>query len=344
LAYHEDPSYVPLVRRAYELWQELQRRFGEPLLTVTGCLNIGVPNSIVFDGCLKSARLHKLPHEVLEPDQVMARHPALQLTKDMKAVWQPDGGFLEPEKCIVAYVREALRLGAEVHGRERVHAWHPHNHGVEVTTDRGTYRASKLVISAGAWAARLLADLGLPLAVERQVVGWFQPQQPELFEASRLPVWMLSDNPHDYAPGYGFPIHELPGFKLGIMHHRQQVVDPDHVNREPDQQDEALLRRFIRQYFPLADGPTLALKVCLFTNTPDEHFVLDVHPRHSQVIMVSCCSGHGFKFASVIGEIVADLCEHGTTQHDIKLFSAGRFAAKRSRGVRSPMERGAAHS
>lgn len=325
LAYHEDPAYVPLLRRAYQSWRELEVQAGERLLTITGCLNIAPPGSVVFDGCLKSARVHNLPHEVMDAGEVMARYPAFRLPQNFMAVYQPEGGFLEPEKCIVAHVEGALSAGAEVHGRERVRSWNLSGEDVEVETDRARYRAKKLVLTAGSWAGKLLMDLGLPLQVERQVLGWFQPKRPEFFRLGKLPVWIVAGSPYDEDPGYGFPIYGVPGFKLGRMHHRHEVVDPDTVDRQPNAEDESLLREYVKRYFPEADGPTISLKVCLFTNTPDYNFILGLHPKHPQVVIASCCSGHGFKFCSVIGEIVADLCETASTEHPIELFSVKRF-------------------
>ena len=322
-AYYEDSRYVPLLLRAYELWQTLEAAAGEQLLFITGILNIGAPGTFNFDGAWRSAREHDLPHEVLSADEVGRRYPACRLPEEMQALYEPQGGFLVSERCIVAHVEQAIAAGGEVHGHEAVTSWQADGAGVQVTTTRDVYSADRLVLTAGPWVGKLLADLRLPLQVERQVLGWFQPEQPELFQVGRLPVWGLVG---DEGYAYGYPVYGVPGFKLGKYHHRGEVVDPNTINRTPDAEDEAALRAFVRRYFPLADGPTMQLKVCMFTNTPDEHFILDHHPEWPQVCVASACSGHGFKMASVVGEILADLALDGTTRHDIDLFRLARLA------------------
>lgn len=323
LAYYEDPRYVPLLHQAYQLWHKLETEVGKQLLVTTGMLNIGPPGSFAFEGAWRSARLHHLPHEVLSADEVQHRYPAFQLPEEMQALYEPRGGFLLPEACIVGHVDQALLAGAQIHGHERVTHWKADGEGVRVITNRETYYADRLVLTAGPWTGKLLAAMHLPLQVERQVLGWFQPHQPELFQAGRLPVWGLVG---DEGYAYGFPIYGVPGFKLGKYHHHRETVDPDTMNRTPDSRDEETLRAFLRRYFPLANGPTMALKSCIFTNTPDEHFILDHHPEWPQVILASTCSGHGFKMASVIGQILADLALAGKTKHPIDLFGLNRFA------------------
>lgn len=328
VAYHEDPAYVEMLKRAHKLWLDLEQRTGEKLLTLTGCLSIGFPDSQVFNGCVKSAELYRLKHEILDAEQVMTRFPAFKIREDMMAVYQFDAGFLRPELCVNAYVKEALQAGAEIHAREKVESWSAVGDKVEVVTDRSTYKARKLVVSAGAWTTKILGEVGTPLKVERQVVGWFRSENPEAFQMGRLPVWILSEDRGDKSVGYGFPISGLPGFKLGVMHHRREVVDPDDFERRPKSADEGFLRGFIERNFGLTKTATLALETCLFTNTSDGHFVLDFHPSHPQVLVVSCCSGHGFKFCSVIGETVAQLFCDGASRHNIQLFSLKRKREK----------------
>jgi sarcosine oxidase len=324
LAYYEHPSYVPLLRRAYELWRELEALAGEQLLYITGSLDAGPPDSEVVQGSLRSCELHDLPHELLSSAEITRRWPGYRLPAAHVAVLQPEGGFLLPERCIVHHVEAAQALGAEVHAREQVLDWAPTSDGggVRVRTDRGTYEADRLIVSAGAWVGALVKRLAGLAVPERQVLAWLQPRQPELFEFGRFPVFNLLVDEGRY---YGFPIHGVPGFKLGRYHHLGERIDPDRARREPDARDEAVLRTFVERYFPEAAGPTMALRSCMFTNTPDEHFVVDLHPQYPQVVIASPCSGHGFKFASVMGEILADLAVDGRTQHDISLFGMGRF-------------------
>lgn len=322
LAYYEHPSYVFLLRRAYELWREIQTQAGEQLLHITGSIDAGPPGSWVFEGSWRSCKEHDLPHEVLTGAEMRRRFPAYHLPPETLAVLQPEGGFLLPERCIVNYVMAAQSLGAEIHGREKVLGWEPHLGGVKVTTDYDEYYAEKLIITAGAWASDLLPFLSRLAVPERQVLAWLQPTRPEYFAPERFPVFNLLVVEGRY---YGFPQFGVPGFKFGRYHHLEEVVDPDEFDHEPNRRDEQILREFASRYFPDGAGPTMALKGCMFTNSPDKHFIIDLHPEFPQVVIASPCSGHGFKFASVIGEVVADLAERGQTRHDISLFSLDRF-------------------
>jgi sarcosine oxidase len=338
LAYYEDPSYVMLLLRAYELWREIERRAGERLLHITGSIDAGPPDSWVFKGSLRSAVEHGLPHEVLTGAELSKRFPGYRFPFDTMALFQPEGGFLVPERCIVAYVEAAQALGAEVHGRERVLGWEPRGDGVRVFTDRDTYEADSLVVTAGAWNGELVDVLDGLLEAERQVLAWLQPGNPALFRPDRFPVFNCLVDEGRY---YGFPIHGIPGFKFGRYHHLEEVVDPERVDREPNRADEAILRDFADRYFPEGAGPTMSLVQCMFTNTPDHHFIIDLHPRYPQVSFTSPCSGHGFKFASVIGEIMADLAERRATRHNIDFFRLDRFSGHASGGRRPAASRGA---
>ena len=328
LAYYEHSSYVPLLRRAYELWRELEASSGERLLHVTGSIDAGPEGSFVFAGSLQSCLDHHLEHEVVDARELRRRYPAYRLPPETLALIQPQGGFLLPERCIVAHVERAQARGAEVRARERVLDWQPTAAGgVRVRSDRSVYEAEQLVLTTGAWAGSL-AGLGADLVVaERQVLAWLQPRRPELFAPQRFPVFNLVVEEGRY---YGFPIFAVPGFKFGRYHHLEERVDPDEVDREPRPADEEVLRRFADRYFPDGAGPAMTLKVCLFENSRDEHFLLDLHPEHEQVVVAAGFSGHGFKFCSVIGEVIADLAVRGSTAHDIGFLSLERFAPLRA--------------
>jgi sarcosine oxidase len=322
LAYYEDPAYVPLLRRSYELWRELQSQAGEQILYVVGSVDAGPPTSAVVEGSLRSCAEHDLPHEVLTSAELTQRYPGYHLPSETVAVFQPDGGFLLPERCIVDHVVLAQGHGAEVHGRERVLEWQPRSYGVRVTTDHGAYDAERLVITAGAWANTLIEPAAKLLVPERQVLAWLQPRRLDLFQPERFPVFNLIVDEGRY---YGYPVFGVPGFKFGRYHHRDERVDPETIDREGRPDDENLLRVFAERYFPDGAGPTMALKVCMFTNSPDEHFIIDRHPDYPQVSFAAGFSGHGFKFCSVIGEILADLATRGSTSHDVGLFRLARF-------------------
>jgi sarcosine oxidase len=324
LAYSEHPSYVPLLRRAYELWRAFEREASEPLLFVTGGVDVGSAESETITGSLRSCREHNLAHEVLDAAEMARRFPGFQLPADLLAVYQPDGGFVLPERSIVTHAAAAQSLGAELHTGERVLDWNPEGSGVAVRTGRATYHADRLVITAGPWASQLAPVLD-PLAIpERQVLIWTEPLRPEHFAIGTFPIFNMEVEEGRF---YGFPVYGVPGFKLGKYHHRRERTDPDRVDREFHVEDEEVLREAIRRYFPAADGRTLAMKTCMFTNSPDEHFILDLLPGYPQVSVAAGFSGHGFKFAPVIGEIMADFAlEGGASRWDLGLFRLSRFA------------------
>jgi sarcosine oxidase len=326
LAYHEHPSYVPLLRRAYELWHELEEVAGEPLLITTGSIEGGPEDGPLFQGALEAARLHDLPHEVLDVTELRRRFPAYgDFDSSTHVVLQPDGGFLLAERTLLAHVNQALGHGAELHFHEPVVNWEPTaDGGVRVVTGRASYEADRLVVCAGAWAGRLVPSLGRLAVPERQVLAWLQPARPELFTPERFPVFVLDVEDGNY---YGFPEHDVPGFKFGRYHHLREPMDPDDPDRSTQPEDEAVLRAFAARYFPAGAGPTILLKACIFTNSPDEHFVIDRLSDAPQVSVAAGFSGHGYKFCSLVGEVMADLALDGITGHDIGLFSLTRFAA-----------------
>lgn len=323
LAYYEHPSYVMLLHRAYQLWREIQTRAGEQLLHLTGSIDAGPADSWVFKGSLQSCIEHSLPHEVLTGRELNRRFPGYALPFETMAVLQPEGGFLQPERCIVSYVEAAQALGAEIHGREQVLEWQPFGDGVRVITDRDTYEADRLVVTAGAWNSAMIDVLSGLAVPERQVLAWLQPRRPELFRPDNFPVFNLLVEEGRY---YGFPIFGVPGFKFGRYHHFEEIGDPGQIGWEPTPLDEEMLREFAARHFPEGCEATMSLKACMFTNTPDRHFVIDLHPVYPQVSFCAGFSGHGFKFASVIGEIMADLAERAESRHNIEFFRLERLA------------------
>ena len=342
LAYSEHPSYVPLLRRAYQLWREMEARAKERLLFVTGGVDVGGAESDTIIGSLRSCREHGLVHEELDAREIARRFPAFRLPPDLMAVYQPDGGFVLPERSIVTHAVGAQALGAEIHAGERVTEWQPEGSGVLVRTDRAVYHADRLVITAGPWAAKCVPALERLAIPERQVLIWTQPLRPEYFATGAFPIFNMEAEEGRF---YGFPVYGVPGFKLGKYHHLREQTDPDRIDREFHPEDEAVLRTAIRRYFPDADGETLAMKTCMFTNSPDEHFILDLHPEWPQVSIAAGFSGHGFKFAPVIGEIMADFAlEGGCSRWDLGLFGLQRFGKPlaadepRMAGDRPPVE------
>ena len=318
----EHPSYVPLVRRSYELWHEMEETAGEELMVTTGSIRAGAPDSPFFLNAQEACDLHSIPYEILTASEVNKRFPGYRFPEEISSVYQADGGFLLPERCIVTHVQAAERAGADVHSQETVLDWEVRGDGVQVRTDRDTYTAGRLVVTAGPWAANLVPELAAYAVPERQVMGWFQPKRPELYAAEAFPVFGVFTEEGRY---YGFPSHAVPGFKIGRAHHLLQKVNPDAIDREVHPEDEDILRQVVNRYFPLAAGKLLDGKTCMYTNTPDEHFMIGTLDGQPQVSVAAGFSGHGFKFASVIGEIMADLAQNGATEHDINLFRLDRF-------------------
>lgn len=323
LAYYEDPGYVPLMRRARDLWLDLEATAGEKLVHVTGSIDAGPGDGDVFTGSLESCAVHRLEHEVLDSATLAARFPGYRLPEDTMSVFQPGGGFLLSERGIVAHVLAALAHGAEVHARETVREWQATaGGGIRVKTNRGIHETSRLVVTAGAWSGGLFPGLAHLAVPERQVLAWFQPSRPALFTPDRFPVFNLAVPEGRY---YGLPVFGIPGFKIGRYHHLEETTSPEAMNRAVNERDEQILRAAVSRYFPDADGPIMTLKTCLFTNSPDEHFIVDVLPDQPEVILAAGFSGHGFKFASVIGEVLADLTQDGQTRHYISMFALDRF-------------------
>jgi sarcosine oxidase len=316
-AYFEHPVYVPLVQRAFELWRALEHASGATLLRETGGLMIGRLDSVLVEGALRSARLHRLPHEVLSAAEVRKHFPALRPDDDMIAVHEPRAGILFPEACIGAFLARAHQQGAELRSDEAVRRWETGSDGVRVFTGQGEYRARRLIVSAGAWVNELLPGHELPLRIERQVLHWFEPVSlADQFAPERCPIhlWQFDEGRFFY----GFP--DLgTGVKAGF-HHDGEATTADSVRRDVAPAEIEAVRSVMRRFLPGADGPLRSSIVCLYTNTPDEHFLIDTHPRHPDVLIASPCSGHGFKFAPVIGEILADLAQDISPGFDLSLF------------------------
>jgi len=321
--YFEHPLYVPLVQRAYELWQELERQSGQRLMTITGGLMIGPADGMVVTGTIRSATSHHLAYDVLDSSQVGARYPEFRLAEGLVAVLDPRCGFLDPEACNAAHMKSARRAGAEVRFQERVIEWKPDGRGVRVDTSADSYFADRLLISAGAWTSELLGDLKLPLIVERQVAFWLDPDDDAQYDQSRFPIYA-----YEFTPGlicYGFP-RLARGVKVSIMHDGETARMPEDIRRAVSENEIDAVRAALEPVLPdLTRAPVLESSVCLFTNTPDHDFIIDFHPEYPQVLVSSPCSGHGFKFASVIGEIQADLLMGHAPAFDLSPFRIGRF-------------------
>ena len=331
-AYAEHPRYVPLVRRAYDLWRDLEREAGKTLHAKTRGLTIGPGTGALVRGARVSAESFHVPHELLSAAELRGRFPGIEPADDMVGVLDEHAGVLFPEACISALLDTAVKNGADVCADEQVVSWDANDSGVRVRTARGEYRGEQLVLAAGAWMRTLVPELADVLAVERQPIHWFVPASPtDHFTPARCPVTLWE---HDG----GHMFYTLPDFGDGLkaaVHYEGRSVDPDRVERTTSREEGAQVMEILRRFMPRAAGGLRDSQVCLYTNTPDLHFIMDVHPAHPrQVVVISACSGHGFKFAAAVGEVAAELLETGTSRQDISMFRMGRFAdAERPRSA-----------
>lgn len=325
-AYYEHPLYVPLVRRAYALWEELEKESGEPLLRITGGLMAGPAHGPLVRGAGESARAHGIPHEMLDARGIATRFPAFRPRPDWVGLLEHRAGMLSPERCIVTMQGSAAAAGAELRQGERVVSWREHGAKVRVAATSGTYDVGRVIVAAGPWLPGLEASVGrrLPLEIERQLSHWFEPSVPrERFAPSSTPIalWETTDAGEIFAT---FP-DDGHGIKCG-MHHAGSFTSPDTVDRAVSAAEDESARRLLEQVMPGAGGRRIESRVCLYTNTPDRHFLVDWSDAGRRVLLVSPCSGHGFKFAIAIGELVAQLALEDRSWIDLSPFSLARFA------------------
>ena len=325
-AYFESPDYIPLVLRAYELWRRVERDTGTRLLHITGGLNIGARDGDLAKRTIAASERHSIPFEVLAPREISRRFPVVIPQMDDVAVHETNAGYLFPEECIRAQLALASRAGAELHFEETVLSWSQAEDGVEVLTSKDRYIAGHLVIAAGPWANQALRGI-FPLRVTRQVMAWIQPTTGVTpFMPERFPVFLCEDIDGGY-PGYGFPALDGPGGGIKVAIHGSDVIcTPETVDREIHGADLQQIVDRLKVRMPALDGEVVRAKTCLYTMSPDEHFVIGPHPQFASCSVACGFSGHGFKFAGVVGEILADLAISGSTPHPIGLFSPRRFA------------------
>lgn len=326
-AYFEHPAYVPLLHRAYELWRELESAAGRPLYARTGLLLLGRPDGTVIPGVKRSAAEHGLDIRDVPGAELATRFPAFQVPPDYEALYEPDAGCLAVEDCVRAHVEEAVRAGAALALGEPVTKWSASDSGVTVTTAAGSYAAERLVVCGGAWSAELLGDIGVTLEVRRKVVLWLAADRARFGPEAGFPVF-CAETPEGFF--YGFPVIDGDGLKVGEHTGGQAVRDADRLDRELHPDDVAPTAAFIARHLPGVSPTPVKHSVCLYTMTPDEHFVLDLHPVHRNVVIAAGFSGHGFKFASVVGSILADLATLGQTAEPIGFLSISRPALRRS--------------
>lgn len=328
-AYGEATVYVPLLERAYQNWATLEMETGTQLLFKTGMVYFGTPDSTFLQTVKQSSTQYDIPVNKLTEKECQQKYPQFHLPADFERLEEPDAGLLAPERCILLMVQQALFKGATIKTHEKVINWVHKNGIVTVTTDRDTYQATKLVITAGPWVSKLVPSLKYKLTVTRQPLAWVQPKKWEEFDMKKFPCWLIRNDGHDF---YGFPIVPAGqfggplGLKLGMHHPGGEATDPDQVDRAPRGRDENALIQFLQQFIPNGYQNTLVMKTCIYTKTEDEHFIVDFLPGyHGNVTIATGFSGHGFKFVSVIGEVLADLATKGTTPFDLAFLRLGRF-------------------
>ncbi|MBA2382399.1 MAG: N-methyl-L-tryptophan oxidase [Chloroflexi bacterium] len=324
LSHFEHPWLVPMAAAAWDRWRALEAETNQTILTETGGLYAGPADSTIVTGATQGAVAHDLAYEILNAREIRERWPVLELADDVVGVLEAKAGALRADRGNAGHLAVAERGGAIFRYDARVVDWRPAaGGGFEVETADGTVvGAEHLVLTTGPWIAEFVPDLGLPLAVEREVPMWFRPSvDPASVGADRLPIWVVRDGPTMF---YGIPYDPELGLKVSI-HHWGTFVEPDVVDRVVGDRDTERVRAFLRQRMPTANGPLVHAEVCLYANTPDGTFVIDRHPVGPGVAFASACSGHGYKFAPVIGEILADLALDGTTDWPIEPFRVARF-------------------
>lgn len=329
-AYFEHPDYVPLLQRAYDNWKEIEAVSGAQIYFPTGLFYAGKPGETLIKGVRESAQKYNVRVESLSHAEATNRFSQFQIPQDYDILFEPDAGFVTPERAVLVYVDQAIRAGANIHVKEKTISWEKHGDTINVRTIKDSYTCSKLIITVGAWAGTLIPGLARQFKVTRQVIAWTNPEEWKPFELGEFPCWMIDDDTK-HGMYYGFPV--LPIGKFGapiglkVAHHYPGLVsNPDAVNRIPDKEDEDNIIYAIRKFLPKGYSSTHVLKTCLYTNTPDENFIIDFLPENNkQVVIAAGFSGHGFKFISVVGEIMADLAMKGKTELPIQFLNAQRF-------------------
>lgn len=319
---YDHPIYVELVREAFGLWRMLEQESGKRLMVRTGGFDFGEESSESLLKTKKTLENAQIPFEWLDAREATQRFPQFKLNDSMRAIYQPDAAYLAASRCVLAQAELAHVKGAELISESAVVRIEPHGDSVEVITLDHNYVAKKLIIAAGAWTNNLLAPLGLnpPLRASREQVVYFEPYDRPMFAPDQCPVFIYHHSPWFY----GLPNVDGAGVKVGI-HCNGEYIDPNQVNRTPDEAYIVQVWEWARQFIPLAASGVKDARVCLYTMTPDEHFIFDVHPQHPNIIIGSPCSGHGFKFGNLSGKILADMALRGGTDYDISLFKINRF-------------------
>jgi sarcosine oxidase len=320
-AYFEHPDYVPLLHRAYELWNKLENDTGRTLLRPTGLVLSGSVDGETIRGARLSAKQHGLELQNFTASEALRRFPGLVFPEDHDVAFEPGAGTLLVDDCVQAQIDEAIRLGATIVDNEKVIDWSSDGQSVSVRTTNNEYHATSLIITAGAWALECLRSLDLPLQVVRKFVGWFPCQSINLHENRGFPTFYF-ELPH--GTFYGFPSFDGTTVKVAEHSGGESVDDPLTVDRECYTSDFDRLNSFLTRCLPEVKPDPVRHSICLYTRTPDQHFVIDHHPVWKNVAFAAGFSGHGFKFCPVVGEVLADLIQQGESSLPIEFLSRKR--------------------
>ena len=328
-AYFEHPDYVPLLKRAYTNWQSLEHLTNTQFIYKTGLLYMGRNRDMLISGVRKSSKLYNLPVDDLTASNNTLQYPQFTLSDDYEMLYEANAGFVTPERAILLYSAMALQKGSHLHTHEKVLKWTTNNDSITVNTDKGIYNCTKLIITAGSWAGKLIPKISDKLTITRQLVSWIKPKNAQAFNPDVFPCWTLED---EHKPGiyYGFPMLQPDkfggsiGLKLG-HHSPGKTVDPDNPDRSPTKEELNDLVKTLDRFMPGTFEDFYESKICLYTNTPDQNFIVDFLPGYKNVVVAAGFSGHGFKFSSVMGEILSDLAIKGKTTQPIDFLSANRF-------------------
>ena len=322
--YFESPDYVPLTQRSFELWQELEQLSGVPLLTTSGAIYVAPIDHPLLRGVRSAAKQHSLSLDNLSQDEMNKRFPGFALPKDWEGVFEGRGSVLMAESCLRAHTDLAQKHGAELRFGCGVKSWEQTASGsIIVESDADRCEAKAVILTVGPWAVNVLSDLNLPLAGRRIPVVHFEPKKADLYDVKDMSVYFWATPQGVFA---GFPNFKGEGIKI-MRHDVGEICTPETVRREITSYDINELENFADTYMPNANGGVRKSLVCLYTMTPDNHFVIDRHPEFKNLIYATGFSGHGFKFAPVVGEILADLTLTKKTRHRIGFLRAGRFAS-----------------
>jgi len=330
-AYFEHPDYVPLLEKAYKNWNDLEQETGEELYFKTGLLYAGTSNNEMIKGVKQSAALYNIELELLNNADTVKRFPQFLFPRNFEILFEPEAGFLPPERSIRLYASQAKKNGATINTNEKVIGWKKDGTNIVVKTDKNSYQCNKLIITTGAWAGKMIPGFSDKIKVTRQFVAWIKTKDDIQFALNNFPCWMVSDD-EKHGCYYGFPLLDTKKFGepagLKLAHHfPKEVTDPDKVDRQTTENDIQNLKYCLDKYLPGVFDSILSTKICLYANSPDENFIIDKLPGYEENVSIACgFSGHGFKFSSVVGEILADLAIEGRSDLPIEFLNANRFA------------------